>query len=168
MQIKRFYYKKSTLKSTLLRFYLQKNIENKLSRSETLFLDWKQWIKIGNKIRRLETYVDSGSKWTVQKGESGRPLNWDKLYGHLSQRGRSFGPKWTVMKFRTRTLIFLKTLNTNEHEHVFPLNYWTLRTRTNTNTRVFSSLGLCITVLFFHLFFFTMWVSAMKWLIQKW
>ena len=36
--------------------------------------------------------------------------------------------------------LFLKTSNTNEHEHVFRCNYWTLRTRTNTNTRAFWSL----------------------------
>ena len=38
----------------------------------------------------------------------------------------------------TRTLIFLKTSNTNEH--VFRCNYWTLRKWTNTNTRAFWSL----------------------------
>ena len=40
----------------------------------------------------------------------------------------------------TRKLIFLKTSKTNEHEHVFRCNYWTLRTRTNTNTWAFWSL----------------------------
>ena len=37
-------------------------------------------------------------------------------------------------------IVFEKMSNTNEREHVFCWNYWTWRTRTNTNARLFSSL----------------------------
>ena len=42
---------------------------------------------------------------------------------------------------RTRTLISCEILNTNEHERASPRKYRTLRTWTNANTRVLSSLS---------------------------
>ena len=45
-------------------------------------------------VRNVSNILESGPKWTVQKGESGRSV---KKWTVLSQSGRSFEPKWTVM-----------------------------------------------------------------------
>ena len=42
---------------------------------------------------------ESGPKWTVQKGDSGRSIKWTvvRKWIVLSQTGRSLEPKWTVL-----------------------------------------------------------------------
>ena len=59
----------------------------------------RTWTFFGFEVNVIETVIESDPKWTVQKGESGRSLNWTvaRKWTVLSQTGRSFEPNWTVM-----------------------------------------------------------------------
>ena len=53
-------------------------------------------------FEQLGISSESGPKWTVQKGERGRSLKWTvtRNWTVLSQTGRSFAPKWTVIRLK--------------------------------------------------------------------